>query len=154
MKSNRSYRPETANLGFDLCNLDFYPLILNFCIEITCVIGYPSWKFHDRETDRETDWQKDTVIFLRKIYMQMLSAKCLAIFSGLNKYRLIRCLFFTKVFHQPKLNREIVHFSKFHNKILYQSKKKKPDTFSTSSKCLQDPKWKSRLCSTIFIISY
>ena len=70
------------------------------------------------------------------------------------KYRLIWCLFFTKVYNQPRLKREIMHISKFQNKILYQSKKKIPDTFSTWSKCLQDPKWKSRLCSIIFRISY
>ena len=69
------------------------------------------------------------------------------------KYRLIWCLFFIKVYHQPKLKREIVRIWKFQNKILYQSKKI-PDTFSTSSKRLQDPKLKSRLCSNIFIISY
>ena len=47
--SNWSYGPEMANLGFDLCNLDFWPLslTLNFCIDITSVIGYHSWKFHD-----------------------------------------------------------------------------------------------------------
>ena len=52
-----------------------------------------------------------------------------------------------------KLKKEIVRISKFQNKILYQSKKI-PDTFSTSSKRLQDPKWKSRLFSTIFVTSY
>ena len=30
MKSNWSYGPEMANLGFDLCNLDFWPLTLHF----------------------------------------------------------------------------------------------------------------------------
>ena len=46
-KWNWSYGPETANLGFDLCNLDFLLLALNFCIDITSVIGNHSWKFHD-----------------------------------------------------------------------------------------------------------
>ena len=47
VKSNWSYRPETANLVFDLCNLDFWPLTLNFCMDITSVIGNHYWKFHD-----------------------------------------------------------------------------------------------------------
>ena len=47
VKSNWSYGPETANLGFDLCNLDFWPLTFIFCIDITSVIGNHSWKFHD-----------------------------------------------------------------------------------------------------------
>ena len=68
------------------------------------------------------------------------------------KYRLIWCLFFIKMYHQPKLKREIVHVLEYQYKILYQSKQI-PDTFSTSSKRLHDPKWKSK-CSTISIISY
>ena len=47
VKSNWSYGPETASLDFDLCNLGFWPLTLKFCIDITSVIGYHSWKFHD-----------------------------------------------------------------------------------------------------------
>ena len=48
MKSNGSYGPEeTAKLGFDLWNLDFWPLPLIFCIDITSVIGNHSWKSHD-----------------------------------------------------------------------------------------------------------
>ena len=39
MKSNRTYGPETANLGFDLYILDFLSLTLNFCLDITSVIG-------------------------------------------------------------------------------------------------------------------
>ena len=42
VKSNWSYGPKTANLGFDLCNLDFWPLTLNFCVDTTAVIGYHS----------------------------------------------------------------------------------------------------------------
>ena len=60
------------------------------------------------------------------------------------------------IFHQGVSStkaRNIVLTSKFRMKSCI-SKKKIPDTFSTSSKPLQDPKWKSRLCSTIFIISY
>ena len=105
----------------------------------------------ERQTDRQTERQ--TVIFLKENPFENVICKMLAIFFR-PKYKLIWCLFFIKVYHQPKLKREIVHISKFHNKILYLSKKDLPDTFSTSWKCLQDPKWKSRLCSTIFIISY
>ena len=43
-------------------------------------------------------------------------------FSGLN-IGLFDAYFFIKVYHQPKLKTEIVHISKFQNKILYQSKK-------------------------------
>ena len=83
----------------------------------------------------------------------MLSAKCWPFFSGPN-IGLFDAYFSSMcTYHQQKLKREIVHISKFQNKILYQSKKI-PDTFSTSSKRLQEPKWKSMLCSTIFIISY
>ena len=39
--------PETAELGFDLCDLNLWPLTLTFCIDITSVIGNHSWKFHD-----------------------------------------------------------------------------------------------------------
>ena len=47
MKSKLSYGPETVNLDFDLCNLDFWLLTLNFRIDITSVIGNHSWKFLD-----------------------------------------------------------------------------------------------------------
>ena len=117
----------------------------------------PWWEHGEKgvtDTDRQTDRQKErqTVIFLKENPFENVICKMLAIFFW-HKYRLIWCLFFTKVYHQPNLKREILHISKFQNKILYQSKKI-PDTFSTSSKRLQDLKWKSRLCSTIFIISY
>ena len=174
MKSNRSYGPETANLGFYLCNLDFWPLALNFCIDITSVIGLGvtpknlmmiPWREHNEKgvtgTDRQTDADRKTETD-RKTGSNFFKGKSIWKCYLQNvgnffrpKYRLIWCLFFIKVYHQPKLNREIVHISKFQNKILYQSKKKElPHTFSTSSKRLQDRKWKSRLCSTIFVISY
>ena len=68
--SNWSYGPETAKLGFDLCDLDLWPLILIFCMDFTSVIGNKSWKFHDDTTmgtlysekgvtDRRTDRQTD-----------------------------------------------------------------------------------------------
>ena len=38
---------ETAKLGFDLCDIDLWPLTLTFCMDITSVIGNHSWKFHD-----------------------------------------------------------------------------------------------------------
>ena len=47
MKSNWSYGPETLIWVLASANLDFWPLTLNFCIEITSVIGNHSWKFHD-----------------------------------------------------------------------------------------------------------
>ena len=39
MNSNFSYSPETANLGYDLCDLDLWPMTLTFCMIITSVIG-------------------------------------------------------------------------------------------------------------------
>ena len=35
------------NLGRDLCDLDLWPLTLNFCMDLTLVLGDNSWKFHD-----------------------------------------------------------------------------------------------------------
>ena len=71
VNSSWSYVPETATLGFDLCDLDLWPLTLIFCMDIIFVIGNNSWKFHDdamvgiwskgcdRQTDRRTDGQTD-----------------------------------------------------------------------------------------------
>ena len=47
LNSNWSYGPETAKLAVDLCDLDLWPLTLNFCMDVTFVIGNNSWKFHD-----------------------------------------------------------------------------------------------------------
>ena len=51
-------------LGFDLCDLDLSSLTLPFCMNITCLIGNISWKFHDttmlgtwwKRCHRRTDW--------------------------------------------------------------------------------------------------
>ena len=61
VRSNWSYGPEMVNLGFDLCNLDFWPLTLNFCIDITSVIGNHSCKFHD-DNMMGTWWKRQTYI--------------------------------------------------------------------------------------------
>ena len=47
VNSDWSYSLEMAKLGFDLCDLNLWPLILSFCIDITSVIGNEAWKFHD-----------------------------------------------------------------------------------------------------------
>ena len=47
VNSNWSYSPETAKLGYDLCELDLWPMTLTFCMAITSVIGNNSWKFRD-----------------------------------------------------------------------------------------------------------
>ena len=47
VNSNWSYSPEMAKLGFDLCDLDLWPLTLTFCMDITSAHGNNSWKFHD-----------------------------------------------------------------------------------------------------------
>ena len=69
MNSNLSYSPETDKLGFNLCDLDLWPLALTFCMDITFVKSNNSWKFHDDamtgtywkrcdgRTDRRTDGQ-------------------------------------------------------------------------------------------------
>ena len=53
MNSNWSYSPETAKLGYDLCDLDLWPMTLTFCMDITSVIDNNSWKFLD-DTMTET----------------------------------------------------------------------------------------------------
>ena len=45
--SNWSYSPETAKYVFDLCDLDFWPLNLTFCMDIISGIGYNYWKLQD-----------------------------------------------------------------------------------------------------------
>ena len=47
VNSNWSYSPETLKLGFDLCDLDLWPLTLTFCMDITFVNGNYPWKFHE-----------------------------------------------------------------------------------------------------------
>ena len=47
VNSNCSYSPETVKLGFDLCDLDLWPLTLSFFMDITSANGNNSWKFHD-----------------------------------------------------------------------------------------------------------
>ena len=47
VNKNWRYGPETAKLGFDLCDLDIWPLTLTFLIDITSVIGNHFWKFYD-----------------------------------------------------------------------------------------------------------
>ena len=49
-----SYGPESAKLGFDLCDLGLFLLTLTLCRDITSVIGN---KFHD-DTMMETYWKK------------------------------------------------------------------------------------------------
>ena len=75
VNSNWSYGPETAKWGHDLCDLDLWPLTLNFYMDIMSVNGNNSWKFQDdmmtgtlskmcdsrtdRQTDRQTNGQTD-----------------------------------------------------------------------------------------------
>ena len=47
VNSNWSYTLETVKLGFDLCDLDPWPLILTLCMGVFSVIGNHSWKFCD-----------------------------------------------------------------------------------------------------------
>ena len=43
VNSNWSYSTKTAELGFDLCDLDRWTLILTFYMDITSVHGNNSW---------------------------------------------------------------------------------------------------------------
>ena len=78
-----SYGMEMAKLGFDLCDLDLWPLTQAFCMDVTSVSGNNSWKFHDdtlmetvntmwgtdRPTDTRTgkrmDWTIHRAVWLR-----------------------------------------------------------------------------------------
>ena len=53
VNSNWSYSPESAKLGYDLCDLDIWSMTLTFCMDITFVSCYNSWKFCD-DTMTET----------------------------------------------------------------------------------------------------
>ena len=53
VNSNWSYSPETDKLGYDLCDLNLWPMTLTFCTDITSVIGNNPWKFRD-DTVTET----------------------------------------------------------------------------------------------------
>ena len=49
---NWIYGPEMAELGFDFCDLNLWPLTLTFCMENTFGIGNNSWKLYDDEMKR------------------------------------------------------------------------------------------------------
>ena len=57
VNSNWSYAPETAKLGFDLCDFDLWTLALAFCMDIACVNGSHSWKCRD-DTMMGTKWKR------------------------------------------------------------------------------------------------
>ena len=57
VNSNWSCGPETAKLGFDLCDFDIWPLTSTFCMDITSVNGNYWWKFHDDMMTR-TLWKR------------------------------------------------------------------------------------------------
>ena len=57
-------------LGFDLCDLDLWPLGLTFCMDITSTDGNIFWQFHDDRlsvtdgrTDRQADWNIDRAVY-------------------------------------------------------------------------------------------
>ena len=63
VNSTWSYSPGTDQLGYDLCDLDLWPMTLTFCMKNPFVIGNNSWKFCDdtitgtlwKRCDRQTD---------------------------------------------------------------------------------------------------
>ena len=56
VNSNWSYSLETAKLGFDLYDLDLWPLTLTSCMGITFVNGNNPWKIQE-DTMTETKWK-------------------------------------------------------------------------------------------------
>ena len=78
VNSNWSYSSETAKLGLDLCDLDFWPLTLTFCMDIMSVNGNNSWTFQDdtmtgtvsRRCDGRTDGQTERSV-LRAAWSQL-----------------------------------------------------------------------------------
>ena len=42
-----SYSPQTAKLGYDLCDLDLWHMTLTFCIDIAFVFGNNSWRIRN-----------------------------------------------------------------------------------------------------------
>ena len=73
MNSNWSYSPETAKLGYDLCDLDLWPMTLTFCMDITSVIGNNS----DRQTYR---------LSIQKFKIQKGLLKHIHIYSNRTQY--------------------------------------------------------------------
>ena len=48
-----------AKLGFDLCDLDLWPMTLTFCMDITFVIGNHFWKWwYDDGNILKKVWQR------------------------------------------------------------------------------------------------
>ena len=74
VNSIRSYDPETAKWGQDLCDPHLWPLTLTFCMDITSASANKSWKFQDDtmtgtlskrcdgRTDGQTDGQTETSV--------------------------------------------------------------------------------------------
>ena len=89
VNSNWSYSPETVKLGFDLCDLNLWPLTMTFFMDLTLVIGNNDkilWWYDDgnivkkvgqtdRWTERRRDGETDNTI-------------CRAAWSQLKTYRL------------------------------------------------------------------
>ena len=105
-------------------------------------------KVWQAQTDRQTDSNFFKGKSIWKCYLQNVGH----FFRP--KYRLIWCLFFIKVYQQPKLKREILLISKFHNKILYQSKNYLMHSQLHRNACRIPNESQGHVCSTIFIISY
>ena len=106
VNSNWSYSQETVKLGYDLCDLDLWPMTLTFCMDITSVIGNNSWKFRDDtmkrvwqtdgRTDRQTDRRKDWTIH-RAAWSQLKTQNTIRIFLWANSHSKMRGNFGRKV---------------------------------------------------------
>ena len=71
MNANWSYSPKTAKLGFDLSDLDLWPLTLTFCMDITSVMGNHSWEHSENGvTDGRTNGQTERSV-LRAAWSQL-----------------------------------------------------------------------------------
>ena len=83
MNSNWSYSLETVKLGYDLCDLELWPLTLTYCMDLTLVISNNSRKFHDdmmmgtksKRCDRQTDGQTENTI-CRAAWSQLKTSTC------------------------------------------------------------------------------
>ena len=144
----------TVTLTFDLWPWTFAQTsLLSLVITPENLMMMPWWEHSEKGvtgTDRQTDRQTDTNFFkgksIWKFYLQNVG----------HFFQAWIWAYLMPIFHQGVSSTKAKKRNSAYFKILEQNpasvkKKKLPDAFSTSSKRLQDPKWKSRLCSTIFI---
>ena len=78
-----------AQIWFDLCDLDLWPLTLTFCMDITFGQGNMSWKFDDdtltgtcwKRCNRRTDGRTDRQTYERQVHCGIFT--CLSLWTYL-----------------------------------------------------------------------